>query len=69
MSTDAIFSTRKMLIVHSDFDNYKRGDRIEDPQLIEEILNSDQKNYVNVFLYPELITQSTPAKDSKKIKE
>jgi hypothetical protein len=69
MSNDVITSTRLVLIVHSPFDNYQRGDKIEDPKLIQEILNSEHANCVNRFLFPENTAQSTPAKDSKKIKE
>lgn len=55
------------LIVREQFDNYQRGDKIEDKQLIQEILNSDHANYVNRILLPTPKPELERA--SKKTKE
>jgi hypothetical protein len=73
-------NTRLVLIVRDPFDSYKRGDKITDQQLIQDILNSVRAAYVNRILLPEFQTKPLeapseitaeiiPSKVSKKSKE
>lgn len=52
--TNATANKRQALIVRDPFNNYKRGDQINDPQLISEILNSQHAIHVNRILLPEI---------------
>jgi hypothetical protein len=52
------------LIVRDPFDCYRRGDCVRDPQLIKDILASEQKRYVNKILVP--APQETPTEQLTK---
>lgn len=53
-------NTREVFIVREPFNNYKRGDKITDPQLIQDILNSAHAGYVNRILLPAIQSEITP---------
>lgn len=75
--TSSTANTREVFIVRDPFNNYKRGDKITDPQLIQDILNSAHAGYVNRILLPAVQPEITPEtqpeqpllKASKKSKE
>jgi hypothetical protein len=53
--------------VRDPFNNYQRGDKIKDPQLIQEILNSEQAKFVNQILLPEIQQKQFEIQPEEKI--